>query len=273
MPDEAHSQTSLLDDFSEALLQPQCPMPHGIIGPDGKPAPKRFSVYRNNVAVSLVEAIEESFPAVQKMLGEEYFKALARAFVAEYPPTSPVLLWYGDRFPGFIEDFEPLKAYPYLSDVAQLEWTWLEAYHAEDAPVLDPGVLSAVDPEKLGQVRFTIHPAVRVVKSVWPVFSLVAANRFDEEGDHAIDMDDPQDVLVARPDLDVAILLLRPGAAVFLECLQEGRTLGAAAEAAASEHEAFDLGATLGDFLTNGVFGAHLDHVRSSRGGLNERNA
>ena len=113
--------------FGRALLDPQMATPDGLTGPDGETAPKRFNVYRNNVIVSLCEALGESFPAVKALLGEEYFRALAQAFVTAHPPVSPVLIWYGAGFADFLDVFPPLKAYPYLGDVARLEWSWLQA--------------------------------------------------------------------------------------------------------------------------------------------------
>lgn len=136
--------------FGRALLDPQMATPDGLTGPDGETAPKRFNVYRNNVIVSLCEALGESFPAVKALLGEEYFRALAQAFVTAHPPVSPVLIWYGAGFADFLDAFPPLKAYPYLGDVARLEWSWLQAYHAADAAPLDPAILGSVDPQRPG---------------------------------------------------------------------------------------------------------------------------
>ncbi|MEP1879963.1 MAG: DNA-binding domain-containing protein [Roseibium sp.] len=243
-----------LPAFSEALLDTSLPVPSGVIGPDGKPAPKRFSVYRNNVVVSLVEAIEQTFPAVQRMLGEDYFKALARVFVVGNPPTSPVLMWYGAEFPAFLETFEPLAAYPYLADVARVEWSWLRAYHSEDAMPLSPGELGEVAPDTLGNMTLKIHPAAILVESAWPILSFVAANRFLPDDGMAIDLNDAQSVLITRPDLDVELMLLRPGGVLFLEQLTSGSTLGQAAEAASAEVESFDLSGVLTDFLSAGVF-------------------
>ncbi|WP_246541960.1 DNA-binding domain-containing protein [Roseibium polysiphoniae] len=243
-----------LPEFGEALLDTSLPVPSGVVGPDGKPAPKRFSVYRNNVVVSLVEAIEQTFPSVQRMIGEDYFKALARAFVVENPPQSPVLMWYGAEFPAFLETFEPLAAYPYLTDVARIEWNWLQAYHAEDATPLSPEELAEVAPDALGNMTFKIHPAAIVVESAWPILSFVAVNRFLPDDDMAIDLKDAQSVLITRPDLDVELMLLRPGGALFLEQLRSGSSLGQAAEAASAGAESFDLSGVLTDFLSAGVF-------------------
>lgn len=249
--DEANSGTAAR--FADALIDAALPMPDGIIGPDGKPAPKRFNVYRNNVIVSLTEALSHTYPAIERLLGEDYFKALARAFVQEHPPRSPVLMWYGDAFVDFIEAFPPLADFPYLGDVARLEWAWLTAYHAADAEPLDPAVLGTLPAERVGDARFVRHPATQFVRSKWPVFSLAQANRFAVDAPPDIDLGVSQSVLITRPDLDVQIQVMRPGGDVFFEALGAG-TLQEAAEAASVADAAFQLSECLSDVLTAGAF-------------------
>ncbi|WP_299816499.1 DUF2063 domain-containing protein [uncultured Roseibium sp.] len=243
-------------EFSEALLDPEAAPPAGLVGPDGKAAPKRFNVYRNNVIVSLSEALGQSFPAILSLLGEDYFNALARAFVTRHPPETPVLMWYGGAFADFLERFPPLAAYPYLADVARVEWAWLQAYHAADATPLNPAELSAVAPDKIAGVRFARHPAAAVVTSKWPVLDLVRANRFATDTADSIDLDAPQSVLVTRPDMDVGVFLLRPGGEVFLSALFEGTTLGEAAASALEKTSEFSLADCLSDCLSSGAFTA-----------------
>jgi hypothetical protein len=242
-----------MSSFSAALRDSDLPMPAGIVGPDGKPAPKRFNVYRNNVIVSLTEALAQTYPAIERLLGEDYFKALARSFVIEHPPGSPVLLWYGAAFPDIIEAFPPLGRYPYLADVARLEWAWLQAYHAEDAEPLDPQVLGSVAPESVGEVRFKIHPAASCVSSRWPVLSIALANRFSLEDPPAFDLETSESVLIVRPELDVGLHPMRPGADLFFRAL-ETCTLNQAANKALAEIPEFDLSGCLSDFLSAGAF-------------------
>lgn len=241
-------------DFGRALLDASAETPEGVIGPDGNSAPKRFNVYRNNVIVSLCEALGQTFPAVRSLLGDEYFTALAKAFVTAHPPVSPVLIWYGGDFPGFLEAFPPLEAYPYLADVARAEWAWLQAYHAEDAAPLDPALLAAVDPHNLADIRLRRHPAAEVIASRWPLFDLLRANRFDPGATETVDLAEAQPVLIARPELDVGVMPLRPGAAEFVLALFEGATLGKAAESGQAAAPDFDLSASLSDCLSAGSF-------------------
>lgn len=241
-------------DFAHALLDADVSAPDGIVGPDGKPDSKRFNVYRNNVVVSLTEALSNTFPAIVSLLGDDYFSALARTYVIKHPPASPVLMWYGAEFPDFLDGFPPLADYPYLGDVARLEWAWLQSYHAKDSPVLDPATLGSVPPDNLGSVVFVPHPSAAVISSRWPVWDLVRANRFDPQAEAEIALDESQSVLVVRPDLEVDLFLLRPGGDVFVSEALNGATLNAAAEAAMKSDAGFDLSQTLSDCLSCGAF-------------------
>src|SRR5512139_1905424 len=93
--------------FAVALLDPALPTPAGLVGPDGKPSSMRFAVYRNNVIVGLTQTLKDAFPAVHRIVGSEFFHALARAYVVGALPRSPMLFDYGAGFPDFIGRFEP----------------------------------------------------------------------------------------------------------------------------------------------------------------------
>src|ERR1700733_1305928 len=94
-------------DFATALLDPILPIPQGLIEPGGSSSAKRFAVYRNNVVASLIDALRESFPAPLRIVGEDFFAAMARVYVRSDPPRSPILLEYGSGFANFIQKFEP----------------------------------------------------------------------------------------------------------------------------------------------------------------------
>ena len=245
--------TVTLSGFSAAIRDPDMPAPAGIVGPDGKGAVKRFNVYRNNVTVGLVNALADTFPAVQRLVGEAFFNAVARVYVRTEPPTSPLLFRYGTGFADFLERFEPARTLPYLADVARLERAWLDAYHAADSAVLDAAELGAVAPEDLALQRFVRHPAAVVLRSRFAAVSIFSANRSGAPVS-AIDPDVPEDGLITRAGHDVEIRHLPPGGAAFLNALILGHTLGDAAEAAVAEAEDFDLAAAIAAMLEAGVF-------------------
>lgn len=238
--------------FAGALLNPDAPVPDGVVDPEGRAAPKRFAVYRNNVTVSLIEALATAFPTVEKIVGTEFFAAMATEFVRAHPPSSPLLMFYGEAFPGFLESFEPVRHLAYLADVAALEQARRQAYHARDSEPLGPEFLAAVPPETLGTLRITLHPAVHILSSSHPILSIWEWNQAADQGRPAELPEGGEDVLVTRPELEVEVRRLPVGGARFLEALKAGAALGEAAEAGAGAEE-FDLTANITGMLESRI--------------------
>jgi putative DNA-binding protein len=239
--------------FASSLIDPGRETPTIVSGPAGKSAVKRYNVYRNNVTVSLIDALAAIYPAVRRITGVDFFRAMARFHVRATPPTSPLLFEYGRDFPAFIEAYEHARAMPWLADVARIERAWLDAYHAADAQPLSPEALAAVPPERLADATLSAHPAARIVRSRFAAVTIFAANRGAESsGD--IDAGTPEDALITRPDADVVVRRLPDGGAAFLESMMEGRPLGAAVGLATASSPAFDLTANIAEMIQAGVF-------------------
>jgi len=223
-----------LQAFVEALRDPSAAAPAQTRGREGRPDARRFAVYRNNLAVGLIAALEMRFPVARRLVGEEFFRATARSFAAAHKPRDPVLIRYGADFPQFLEAFEPARGLPYLPDVARVENAWVEAYHAAEATPLGIADLAAVGPESLGELRFDFHPAVRLLRLAHPAASIWAAHQGAGEPRAPEDWR-PEDVLVVRPNADVEVRILPPGGWEFASALQAGASLAEAAAPLAAE--------------------------------------
>lgn len=240
-------------DFTPALLDPERPPPAVVSGPNGKAAGKRYNVYRNNVTVSLINALAVTFQATLRITGADFFRAMARFHVRATPPTSPLLFEYGHDFPAFIERYEYARSMPWLAAVARIERAWLDAYHAADVDPMAPQALASIPPEQLADVVLTPHPATRIVRSRFPAVSIFVANRNDGPVSR-IEETEPEDALVTRPGLEVIVRHLPSGGAVFLSRLIEGETLGTAAAAAFADNPQFDLSAGIAGMIEAGAF-------------------
>ncbi|HJP67819.1 MAG TPA: DNA-binding domain-containing protein [Sphingomicrobium sp.] len=239
--------------FASALVDPTCAAPPMVTGPAGKGVVKRYNVYRNNVTVSLINALAAVYPAVQRITGMEFFRAMARFHVRAKPPTSPLLFEYGRDFPAFIETYEYARDLPWLADVARIERAWLDAYHAADTAPLSADVLALVPPERLADVVFTAHPATRIVRSPFAVVTIFAANR-GEGASGQIDAGTPEDALVTRPEMDVVVRHLPEAGAVFMTSLMSGQTLGVATASALQSSRSFDIATNIAGMIEAGAF-------------------
>jgi Putative DNA-binding domain len=246
---------SFAASFFPALLDPRREIPIGITGAKGKAAVGRFNIYRNNVMVSLIDALAAVFPATERITGVEFFRAMARFHIRATPPTSPLLFEYGRDFPDFIERYEYARSVPWLADVARIERAWLDAYHAADMRTLSPKVLASIVPEFVSKAIFVPHPAVRIVRSGFPAVSIFAAGRSGAPIDRVVAVA-PEDALITRPGLDVIVRHLPPGGAIFLARLISRATLGEAVTAAFEADASFDLPANIAGMIEAGVFTA-----------------
>jgi Putative DNA-binding domain len=240
--------------FASALITPDREAPTVVTGPKGRTA-GRYNVYRNNVTVSLIDALAAIYPAVQRITGVDFFRAMARFHVRANPPASPLLFEYGRDFPAFIEQYEYARSMPWLADTARIERAWLDAYHAADAEPLSPAVLAALPADRLAGVIFRVHPATRIVRSRFSAMTIFAANRSNDPVG-PIDATSPEDALITRPDLDVVVRHLPPGGAVFLAHLISGRSLGEAAASALETSSSFDIASSIAGMIQAGAFTA-----------------
>jgi len=236
------------DTFRAALLDPTQDMPNGLSDGNGRPASKRFAVYRNNVTVALVEALRTAFPVVRKLIGDQNFDQLAHIFVRAHPPSSPLMMHFGAALPHFLDTFDPLKHIGYLSDVARLEQALRRAYHAADPPAFDATRLAALHADKLMASGLILATPLQVVPSQWPLFDIW---QFNTEKNAPKPQPIAQTVLVTRPEFDPVPHPLTPGEAAWLRKISEGETLGNAQTAAVAVVPDFDLSLLLTRLLQN----------------------
>ncbi len=219
-------------DFTAALRDPDRPPPAAIRATSAAQCRARFNIYRNNMHASLAAALESRFPVIRRLVGDEFFRAMALVFVQQRPPSSPVLARYGAGFAAFLDAFEPVRDLPYLPDIARLEWARNEAYHAADAPAAGIADLAALPETALPMARLRLHPALRLVLSEYPIVSLWQTNSHDAEV-RPLGADAPgETALVTRPLLEVQVTALPPGGAAFIAAVQRGASFAEAADAA-----------------------------------------
>lgn len=228
--------------FAAALFDPDAPCPDGLTAWNGSDPTRRFAVYRNNVIVSLIDALADSFPVTQELVGETFFRGMAGVFVRHDPPQSVQLVDYGAGFPAFIEQFDPARSVPYLADVARLEFLRVRAFHAADAdPVsLEQIAQALADPEQLPLLQVGCHPSLGVLNSRYAVVSLWAAHQ--GVGDVAeVNPFLPESALVVRVGLEVHVVALPPGGDLLIAGFAAGRSLGEAVGFVMAAHPDFNL--------------------------------
>jgi hypothetical protein len=135
---------------------------------------------------------------------------------------------WGGNFAGFLSGFPPLAPYPYMADVARIEYARGRAFHAADATTADPACFSGLDPWSAG---LALHPSVSVLHLHHPAVSIWAKSQ--PGGDSVKVMGESEIALILRDlSFGVPVCAISPGDAALIEALQRGDCLGEAARCA-----------------------------------------
>jgi hypothetical protein len=216
---------------------------------DGFSAAERFRIYRNTCRSVLVETLRMTYPAVDRLVGRDFFDTAAGQFIAAHPPRSGYLNEYGGAFVDFLAALGPASALPYLADVARFEWALGVAANAVDAPALEPGSLAALDPECHATLRFEPHPSVRFLALAYPADQIADAVLSGDDAAMAqVDLSSgPVRLLVHRGPGGVEAQRLERDAYDFFSRLCAGEALANVLETAPTEAPAL-----LAEALTKG---------------------
>jgi hypothetical protein len=222
------------------------------VRPNGIAVEDRLEIYRNNLREGFLKTLALEFPAIERLVGADYFRQTGLEFLAAHPSRAGNLHHVGAPFPAFLRERFAGTQYDYLPDVATLEWAYQESMVAADAAPFDIETLRRVSADEL---RLTLHPAARLVRAAYPIVRIWRANRPESASDETIDLGSGGDsVLILRAAGHVEFHRLPAGQFALLERLAQGASLGDAFEAALAADPTFDLTEALRRFISLGVF-------------------
>jgi len=153
-------------------------------------------IYRQTVLGTLTRSLGNIFAVTRRLVGEQFFDAMAARYIPDAPSRSPDLADYGESFPQFIREFAPAAELPYLGDVALLEWHWHRAFHAADEPPLDSEALRAAAAEDASRIVFRLPASATLLESRFPIRRIWQINQPDYHGSDQLSLDDGGERLI-----------------------------------------------------------------------------
>jgi Putative DNA-binding domain len=215
----------------------------------------RLAIYRNNTVSNLCNALKADYPVVEKLVGAEFFRHVAKTYIAGAPSSSGDINDYGESFPEFLAAFPAAAGLPYLGDVARLERAWKQSFYSADAEAMNVAALAGIAPERFGDLHFELHPALRLLSSAYPVKQIWDANQADAMSSREVDLSDGAEwVLLRRVEDRVGVNSLPQDEFCWLSALSEGRSLAEAVDVVFSATESFDLAPCLQRHICHGSF-------------------
>jgi len=250
-------------DVMHALLDGKAEHATPLIAARGIAAKHALSVYANNARTNFIESLRSSFPAIRRLVGEDYFLQTVRGFHHRHPSLSGDLQPAGTHFTGYLARLHGGDEYRYLGEVARLEWLIQETLLAADHGPLDLAKLGQVAPAGYDDLQFQLHPSARLFASEFPCVRIWEANVGSDAEPPVIDLRGGADrVLLARSGGQLQFHRLNFGELRFLQSLQAGDRFGAAVESGAHcgvpgaldlDVDGFDAAAALQRFVVAAV--------------------
>ena len=223
-----------------------------------------LELYRDNQRALWRAALDNAFPVVRQLVGDEFFGGLAYEYAERHPSSSGDLNQYGAQFATFLSGFAPAAELPYLPDVATLEWACHIAHYAADAAAQstsNAGLSGFSGATTLAMSLFDWHPAVAVVETPYPAAAIWLAHQTDTPSLEGIALDTPSNyvALVWRAagesgiGAQAQVAAITPAQAALLRTLKTGKTFGEALYAALSIDAGFELGDDFGRWVALGI--------------------
>lgn len=140
---------------------------------------KRLQAYRNNSLGAQCSAMEQTFPRLLKLLGQDYFRQCLRDFFSgngENNTQTADLNRIGKTFPHYLMALQiervELGGYPWLADLAQLEYQVHSAYYASNNNNFDFSEFQqhAHQPEILA---LNLDASIAIHHSFWPLSDII----------------------------------------------------------------------------------------------------
>lgn len=190
----------------------------------------RWHVYASGYLARLVEAVENDYPALRRILGEGAFRSLVARYVRRFLPRSHDVGRVGDRLAQFLEADPLTEDLPFLPDLARLEWAVAEAFVAPDEPPLGWDALKRLKPEAVADLPLALHPSAALVRSRWPILDLRDCHNLPDEAVAIPVVGRPVNALVHRCGLEVVRRAADDAEAALLSRLGDGATLAGLGE-------------------------------------------
>jgi hypothetical protein len=229
-PDAAASPATRLRqlqwELQSHLLGEPSSIADAIVDAPPLPTPARLGIYRNAYRSRLIEALDDTYPVLHALLGDEVFVALGEEFVSAHPSVHRSIRWYGGELSEFLSQRPPYAEQPILAELALLEWTLAEVFDAADAEPKPRAALSAVDASAWSELRFEFHPSLRRLHLHWNTTAVWQAMSHDETPPDPVCAEHPVPWLLWRQNLQNYFRSMAADEAVALDLGRSGANFG-----------------------------------------------
>lgn len=244
--------------FAAMLLAEQLDVPSTLFAGDVELLTERIRIYRGNLQAIWSNSLRNAYPVIDRLVGSHFFDQLAILYGQQFPSLAGDLNQFGQHFPKFLEHEPSVKAFPYFSPVAQLEWLVHQAYYCADSEILSLVNFLNACGQSASEFGLRFHPAASLFHAndaaVQIYLAHMDASIDASEMQFQITMEQASFALVSRVEWKVEVLALTHAEFLALSSLNQGSMLETALDAALVIDAEFDIATALSKWFSAGAF-------------------
>jgi hypothetical protein len=206
--------------FKRHLMERDPAIADHIVGSGSLGADVRLAIYGNAYYARLIESLEQDYEVLYVLLGDEDFTRLCTQYIDTYPSKFPSLRWFGQYMAEYLGEHLPYSDHPYLQEMAVFEWTFIEAFDAENAPIATEMDAAQVPPDKWPELEIKLHPSVHWFGYEWNILPLWKAATNDESIPDLAHLGNKEYCIVWRQDLTTQYRTMDADEVVLLRGVQ-----------------------------------------------------
>ncbi len=164
---------------------------------------EQIEIYREQFWLRHTGSLIEDFPGICGILGQTDWQRLVESYLASFVPTSFSLRDLGAGLPAHVESCGFLPHRELVRDMALLEWAYIEAFDAPDAPALDVKALESLDDSAWENAKVELTASVQLLRLDYPVADLRRELRAAEGTETSVAIPEPREtsLVVYRREL------------------------------------------------------------------------
>jgi hypothetical protein len=212
------SLSELQANFTRAIRDLVPDLQSLALKPPSKQKPgERLEIYSYAINERFKSSIAEDFSETKQVIGEKVFDKIATEFVSKVASPYWNLAEYSGLFPKFLENHSILAAYPFLADLAQLEWEKILTSFGCAPEILDVNELTNKSDEDWADAHLVLNQTLRVIDADWNLYDVDKLNR--DSKPHSVRL------LLFRDREGIAIHLCEPLESEIIDGIQSGRSM------------------------------------------------
>jgi hypothetical protein len=209
----------------------------------------RLNIYRGSVIGGLTNTLAEIYPVCKKIVGEEFFNALALRYISNNPSNSFDLNQYGENF----AELDQINLLAYLPDCAKYEWFCHLVLNSKQSNSIDIIKLKEIPVEKYPDTIFVPLKSSQLFYSKYPIKKIWEVNQDNYKGDMSVNLNSGNTrVILWLRDYSLCYQELSEELFLFLEALYLEQPLSEVIDKLENKISADKFGLVLNQAISSG---------------------